>query len=1126
MSNPIKLRDLAFSLKQLLSLMLASALANPIFVLPAMAADPTAMDVISGTAPANEVGNTLTITPSDGAVINWGTGEVSDGFSIPIEQIVNFDFQQVGELSPASQTVFNQIVVPEVSNIHGMLLSNGSVYVINPAGIVFHGSAVVNVEGIIAGAAKTLTVDAWNTLHETGAGAFELIGDVTNMGTITAATEATLMGLHVLNDTAGSISVPAGLTMLVAGEKVIFNPGGGILISSPTLDAGSDPGAVATDDLEFDDDGLLPDDLHPVAGGAPGKPGIENKGDLGFVPSDPTPRTDTVKLAVGDVYTIAFRQMGSGSTAATHVVADAQGGAIDLRGTTNATEDVSIVTAGLFSTRGSVKGGKSVLLAANGSTLTVEAGSDLDDNALTLTAETVDINQTIDGTSLTVNGNATASGDLTATGDLTFNGDLTLDGLMSDYGGEEVAAQADLPLNQLVSSSGGRVDGSGFISKSTLGDLTVGGDQGVSVGGDLTTTGGQLTITSDLALDGDGVDQTVSATGGIVDAAGDVEKTEDGSLTISGDGDGVFVAGDLTTSNGDLLIESDLTLDGVPNDGNGPAAQDAPDPIDQVVSATGGIVDASGNVKKVTDGILVVSGDGAGVFVAGDLTTSNGDLRIVSDLTLDGEAEPLDVSAQADPSLDQTVSATGGVVDASGNVRKVTDGSLTIWGDGEGVSIEGDLTTSGGDLLIESDLALDGEHVDQTVSATGGIVDAAGDVAKTEDGSLTISGDGDGVFVAGDLTTSGGDLLIESDLTLDGSNEPAGDVAAQAPVEPLNQTVSATGGSVGASGNVKKVTGGSLTISGDGDGVFVAGDLTTSNGDLLIGSDLTLNGEAEAEPLIVSAQAGPSLDQTVSATGGIVDASGNVKKVTDGSLTIWGDGEGVSIEGDLTTSGGDLLIESDLALDGDGVDQTVSATGGIVDAAGDVAKTEDGSLTISGDGDGVFVAGDLTTSGGALRIQSDLTLDGSNESVVDVGAQAPVEPVNQTVSATGGSVDASGNVKKVTDGSLTISGSINGVSIEGDLTTSNGDLLIESDLALDGDGVDQTVSATGGIVDAAGNVAKTEDGSLTISGDGDGVFVAGDLTTSNGDLLIESDLTLDGEGEPEVDVAAQAPAEP
>src|SRR5688500_4888817 len=89
-------------------------------------ANPTTPQVVSGTAAfARPDARTLNVTNSRGAIINW------QGFSIGAGEVTRF-------VQPSSSSaVLNRVNVgADISRIQGQLLSNGRVFLINPAGIV------------------------------------------------------------------------------------------------------------------------------------------------------------------------------------------------------------------------------------------------------------------------------------------------------------------------------------------------------------------------------------------------------------------------------------------------------------------------------------------------------------------------------------------------------------------------------------------------------------------------------------------------------------------------------------------------------------------------------------------------------------------------------------------------------------------------------------------------------------------------------------------------------------------------------------------------------------------------------------------------------------------------------
>src|SRR5215212_2906397 len=102
-------------------------------------ANPTGPQVVSGSAQIQGLGTAnLKVTNSSGAIINW------QGFSIPGASITQFAQQS------SSSTVLNRVVGADISQIQGQLLSNGRVFLINPAGILIGGGAVIDTGGFVA----------------------------------------------------------------------------------------------------------------------------------------------------------------------------------------------------------------------------------------------------------------------------------------------------------------------------------------------------------------------------------------------------------------------------------------------------------------------------------------------------------------------------------------------------------------------------------------------------------------------------------------------------------------------------------------------------------------------------------------------------------------------------------------------------------------------------------------------------------------------------------------------------------------------------------------------------------------------------------------------------------------
>jgi filamentous hemagglutinin family protein len=180
----------------------APVLSNPV--------NPT---VVNGTATFNQAGNVLTVTNSNGAIINW------DKFSIAAGEKTHF------EQSSASSSVLNR-VLSDPTAIYGTLSSNGRVWLINPAGIMVGAGGRVDTAAFVAS-----TLNIRNEDFLAGRNLFINDGtakDVINQGEIKtpAGGSVYLIGANVKNESvageanSGIITTPGGETILAAGATV------------------------------------------------------------------------------------------------------------------------------------------------------------------------------------------------------------------------------------------------------------------------------------------------------------------------------------------------------------------------------------------------------------------------------------------------------------------------------------------------------------------------------------------------------------------------------------------------------------------------------------------------------------------------------------------------------------------------------------------------------------------------------------------------------------------------------------------------------------------------------------------------------------------------------------------
>lgn len=190
----------------------AAAVSAAFAVGPAFA-NPTGAQVVSGVVSmARPDARTLNVTSSPGAIIHW------QGFSIAPGELTRFNQQS------ASSAVLNRVVGADISQIHGQLLSNGRVFLINPAGIVIGPGGVIDTAGFVG---STLDMAAGDFLSgklkfQAGAGA----GAIVNHGWIRASAGGNVLLIAPQIENRGVIETQGGDIVLAAGGKVtIGSPG-------------------------------------------------------------------------------------------------------------------------------------------------------------------------------------------------------------------------------------------------------------------------------------------------------------------------------------------------------------------------------------------------------------------------------------------------------------------------------------------------------------------------------------------------------------------------------------------------------------------------------------------------------------------------------------------------------------------------------------------------------------------------------------------------------------------------------------------------------------------------------------------------------------------------------------
>ncbi|MCK8916604.1 filamentous hemagglutinin N-terminal domain-containing protein [Haemophilus influenzae] len=176
------------------------------------------MDVVHGTATMQVDGNKTIIRNSVDAIINWKQ------FNIDQNEMVQF-LQESN-----NSAVFNRVTSDQISQLKGILDSNGQVFLINPNGVAIGKNAIINTNGFTA---STLDISNENikarnfTFEQTKDKA---LAEIVNHGLITVGKDGSvnLIGGKVKNE--GVISVNGGSISLLAGQKITISD-----IANPTI---------------------------------------------------------------------------------------------------------------------------------------------------------------------------------------------------------------------------------------------------------------------------------------------------------------------------------------------------------------------------------------------------------------------------------------------------------------------------------------------------------------------------------------------------------------------------------------------------------------------------------------------------------------------------------------------------------------------------------------------------------------------------------------------------------------------------------------------------------------------------------------------------------------------------
>lgn len=724
-------------------------------------ANPNGATVTSGSATISSSGSTLTVTNSPNTIINW------HDFSIGTGETTQFIQQS------ATSAVLNRVTGGDPSLILGTLQSNGRVFLINPAGIVFGAGSVVDVAGLVA---STLNIEDGDFL----AGKHRYNADIANPGNVVSQGNIRtpnggfvyLIGTQVENS--GVIDTPSGEAILAAGHSVEI-----VDSTDPSLRV-----QVSANSQDVNLSQLM----------------LENDGNIFSVLNSGRVSANTVTQdETGKIY---FKSAGTVETTSSSIV-EAKGSETLVGGYFQGFAALQGTYAGQFDASGRNGG----FAETSGATLDLD-GIDL--NLRALSADGAGGHWLIDPTDITIDSTlaSTIEGQLDANTNVTINtfaagpdaGNITVaSDITTAYGSNvSLTLQAN---NDITVNSGVDIQAlSGPLNVTLNADADANGTGAISF---IFDTPGSATIDSNggnIILGGGTNPLTGLAESVVLDRAGLDAGT--GNLTINGNGvqmnEGFMTAKNLTINAGSGTLQ-------LIGDGSG----DVDVNVNQAAILRGSSIQMS-NQFDISSNDLTATG-ALSLADSSDIFASNNVSIASASISLDNSV----ITAANNLTISNTgaLSLVNSTIEAQGTSASIGTGSVFMDNDSL-LEVSGDmsLSSSGAYTAINnSNISVTGQLqmnvgamnvADSTISASGNFGLSAGSLTLT-DTTLTSGGS----FT---LDTGGAATMTDSTIDANGNLNMA--------VGSLNMTRSTVGDPSGMTPtNINIVSGGNVVLNDGSD---------------------------------------------------------------------------------------------------------------------------------------------------------------------------------------------------------------------------------------------------------------------------------------------------------------------
>ncbi len=654
----------------------------------AAGATPSGGQFAAGAGAIAPTANGLSITQSTSrGIIDWQSFSIGQGNAVNIAN--------------GSGATLNRVTGGDISNIAGSLTSTGSVYVINPAGIVVMPSGQV----VTTGSFVASTRDVSNSSFMAG-GAQNFkgtsTGTVVNQGSITSANgDVILIGQSVTNS--GQISAPNGTVGLAAGDDILLQPSSDpeIVINAGTGDA-TNSGNIAAAQAEL-----------AAAGGNVYALATNNGGVIRATGS--ATKDGHVYLTAGGNVTVAgtvsaTNADGSGGTV--KAIAGSAGGILSVTGAVNVSAIAASAKGGVATLTGNtVNIGSTAIISANGGTDSgnIFIGGDRHggtDPSVALSASPIPNAQY---TTVSAGANIAANGGWVAG---------TLLGGAGNGGNVVVWSNISTNYAGAISAQGGQSGGNGgFVEVS--GEKTLSFTGAVNTLAPLGTAGTLLLDPSDVTIvsstDSNGTTTTTNESAGTP-----YNPTASTSYILNTDLDAAL-------QSGNVVINTGTVGDGFTNNGNihfgtsaGPTQGTNAAPLywtsnsSLTLNATG-YIDTNGGVPNNNTGtsaagrnsanagnLIVTTGTGTITFNAGGngVATNGTAITLTAPIVANGGTVTLATTAAGDQVIvGNTGSVTNTFQSAAAAGQVMLQGDIVRLGSGNS-SYTGKVTTTG-DVVVQ-----------------------------------------------------------------------------------------------------------------------------------------------------------------------------------------------------------------------------------------------------------------------------------------------------------------------------------------------------------------------------------------------------------------------------------------